>query len=141
MAKLVKPNVTRGRIFDKIAETFGGSVLGMYDGKLRIEILDENDSPIQFSLAPVIHKTLVEEEECDKLIPIDDQIAAYNAAVAAKATTKSNASDKKDKPAPADDSSTNATGTVNVNKVPIEVSADEQAKLNELSNLVKNGDF
>ena len=88
MAKLTKPNVLRGQIFDKLAEAFGDSVLGMYDGKLRIEIINEDGEPIQFSLAPVVHKVLIDEEECDDLVPIQEQVEAYEKAQSAKAKTK-----------------------------------------------------
>lgn len=112
--RIVKPNILRGKIFDKLAECFGESVLGMYDGKLRIEWIDEDTGEVvQFSLAPVIHKTLVEEDECDPLVPIAEQIATYEAAKAAKKTKKA-----KDE------------------SVPVELTNEDKAKLDELNKLL-----
>ena len=83
MAKrLNKNDITRGRIFDKLAEVYGASVLGMYEGKLRIEIIDdETDEVVQFSLAPVVHKVLVEETECDPYTTTQEKIDEYQASL------------------------------------------------------------
>lgn len=149
MAKIVKPNQVRGQIFDKLAECFGDSTLGMYDGKLRFEIVDDAGEVIQFSLAPVIHKALVDETECDELVPIADQMAEYTAAVdaknadalakkaataAKKAGTKKKATPKKEEvSAPAIDSITPAT--------PVVITEDEQNKLNDLAAMLEGGTF
>ena len=82
IGRLNKNDMVRGRIFDDLVEYFGNSVLGVYEGKLRIEIIDdETDEVVQFSLAPIVHKTLVEEDECDKYIPIKDKIEQYQASL------------------------------------------------------------
>lgn len=144
MAKIVKPNVVRGQIFDKIAEAYGNSVLGMYDGKLRMEIIDDDGNVVQFSLAPVIHKTLVEEEECDDLIPIDEQMEAYNKAIEEKEAAKAAAKEEKAKAKATKKTSTakkvvetKATEVPTIKTVPpskeIVLSDEEQAKIDELS--------
>lgn len=96
MAKrLNKNDITRGRIFDKLAEIYGTSVLGFYDGKLRIEIIEEETGEvIQFSLAPVVHKTLIDEVECDPYVSTDDRIAEYQASLKKTETKKSSKSKK-----------------------------------------------
>lgn len=82
IGRLNKNDIIRGRIFDDLVEYFGNSVLGIYEGKLRVEIIDdETDEIVQFSLAPVVHKTLVEEEECDKYVPIAEKIQEYQASL------------------------------------------------------------
>ena len=82
IGRLNKNDMVRGRIFDDLVEYFGNSVLGVYEGKLRIEIIDEEtDEVVQFSLAPIVHKTLVEEDECDKYIPIKDKVEQYQASL------------------------------------------------------------
>ena len=82
IGRLNKNDITRGRIFDDLAEHYGNSVLGIYEGKLRIEIIDdETDEVLQFSIAPIVHKSLVEEEECDRYIPINDKIEEYQASL------------------------------------------------------------
>ena len=54
----------------------------MYEGKLRVEIIDdETDEVVQFSLAPVVHKTLVDEEECDQYVPIKEKIEQYQSSL------------------------------------------------------------
>lgn len=138
MAKLTKPNYTRGQIFDTLAACFGTSVLGMYDGKLRIELIDAAGEVIQFSLAPVIHKVNVEEEECDALVSIEDQMGNYESAQSVKtaaniakkdAKTKSTAKEKAADKGTFEDVLLNAEAA---QEVPIAVTADEQAKLDEL---------
>ena len=80
--RLNKNDIIRGRIFDTIANVYGGSVLGFYEGKLRIEIVNEETGEIiQFSVAPTIHKSLVDEEECDKYVDVDTRIAEYQASL------------------------------------------------------------
>ncbi len=80
IGRLNKNDVIRGRIFDDLVEHYGGSVLGISEGKLRVEIIDdETDEVIQFSVAPIVHKSLIEEEECDKHIPIDQKLEEYQA--------------------------------------------------------------
>lgn len=80
--RLNKNDIIRGRIFDKVAEIYGASVLGFYEGKLRIEIVNEETGEIvQFSIAPTIHKTLVDEEECEKYVNTDTRIAEYQASL------------------------------------------------------------
>lgn len=82
IGRLNKNDMVRGRIFDDLVEYFGNSVLGVYEGKLRIEIIDEEtDEVVQFSLAPIVHKTLVEEDECDKYIPIKEKVEQYQASL------------------------------------------------------------
>lgn len=82
IGRLNKNDVLRGRIFDDLVEHFGASTLGMYEGKLRIEIIDdETGEVIQFSLAPVVHKSLVDEEECDKYVTTDEKIAMFQASL------------------------------------------------------------
>lgn len=93
IGRLNKNDITRGRIFDDLVEHFGGSVLGMYEGKLRVEIIDdETGDVVQFSLAPVVHKTLVEEEECDEYVSIEEKIQQYQASL-----KKNEVKDKKKK--------------------------------------------
>lgn len=83
MAKrLNKNDIIRGRIFDTIAEVYGSSVLGFYEGKLRIEVIDEETGEVvQFSLAPTVHKVLIDESECDQYVNTDDRIAEYQSSL------------------------------------------------------------
>lgn len=82
IGRLNKNDIVRGRIFDDLVEHFGGSVLGMYEGKLRVEVIDdETGEVVQFSLAPVVHKSLVDEEECDMYVPITKKIEEYQASL------------------------------------------------------------
>ena len=82
IGRLNKNDIVRGRIFDNLVEYFGNSVLGMYEGKLRVEIIDdETDEVVQFSLAPVVHKSLVDEEECDQYVPIKEKIEQYQSSL------------------------------------------------------------
>ena len=131
MAKLTKPNLLRGQIFDKLSETFGDSVLGMYDGKLRVEILNEIGEPVQFSLAPVVHKTLIDEEECDKLVPIQEQVEAYDKAQQTKTKTKDKAKTKAKTETKAEETQVFPTEKV-------ELSQEEQDKLDKLNALLDN---
>lgn len=82
MAKIKRMNkndIVRGRIMDDIAKQFGESVLGLYDGKLRVEIVDEETGEIiQFSVAPIIHKELIDEVECDEYLTVDEKITLFN---------------------------------------------------------------
>ena len=41
IGRLNKNDIVRGKIFDDLVEYFGNSVLGMYEGKLRVEIIDD----------------------------------------------------------------------------------------------------
>lgn len=77
VCRLNKNDIVRGKLLDQLAEYFGESVLGVYRGKLRVEIIDEEGEVIQFSIAPTVHKTLVDEAECDKYIPIAKKIQIY----------------------------------------------------------------
>lgn len=82
IGRLNKNDIVRGKIFDGLVEHFSSSVLGMYEGKLRIEIIDdETGEVIQFSLAPIVHKTLVDEEECDEYVTIENKIQEYQASL------------------------------------------------------------
>lgn len=83
MAKrLNKTDIARGKIFDQIAGLYGNSVLGFYDGKLRIELIDEETGEvIQFSIAPVMNKTLVDESECEPYRTIDERIEEYQSSL------------------------------------------------------------
>lgn len=82
IGRLNKNDIIRGKIFDDLVEYFGNSVLGVYEGKLRIEIIDdETDEIVQFSLAPVVHKNLVEEEECDEYVSISEKIQEFQASL------------------------------------------------------------
>ena len=82
IGRLNKNDIVRGRIFDDLVEYFGNSVLGMYEGKLRVEIIDDETGEIvQFSLAPVVHKSLVDEEECDQYVPIEEKIEQYQSSL------------------------------------------------------------
>ena len=79
IGRLNKNDIVRGKIFDDLVEYFGNSVLGMYEGKLRVEIID--GEIVQFSLAPVVHKSLVDEEECDQYVPIKEKIEQYQSSL------------------------------------------------------------
>lgn len=140
MAKLVKPNKLRGQIFDKLAECFGDSVLGMCEGKLRVEVITDDGEVVQFSLAPVVHKTLVEEEECDKYVAIAEQVAAYEVAQGAKTAAnvakKDKAAAKTTKEAPVDKE---AVINIPADTASVEISAEEQKKLDELSDMLGSG--
>ena len=82
IGRLNKNDIVRGRTFDDLVEYFGNSVLGMYEGKLRVEIIDDETGEIvQFSLAPVVHKSLVDEEECDQYVPINEKIEQYQSSL------------------------------------------------------------
>jgi hypothetical protein len=59
--KLVKPNVLRGQIFDKLAAAFGDSVLGVYENKLRVEIIDEDGNVIDKSTGQIVEGVQVVE--------------------------------------------------------------------------------
>lgn len=135
--KVTKPNTLRGQIFDKLAETFGTSVLGMYEGKLRIEILNDDGEPVQFSLAPVVHKNLVDEEECDELVPITEQVAAYEAVLAEKekerAEKKAATEAKKQKQKKNKEKGTTAVVDTPVEAVEVELTEEEKDKLDKLS--------
>ncbi len=104
MAKrLNKNDVLRGRIFDSIAEIYGGSVLGFYEGKIRIEVIDEETGEIvQFSLSPTIHKTLVDEIECDRYVDTDTRIAEHQLSLAQKEKPKKGKGKSKSKVVAAD---------------------------------------
>ena len=96
--RLNKNDIIRGRIFDTIASVYGGSVLGFYEGKLRIEIVNEETGEIvQFSVAPTIHKAFVDEEECDPYVDVDTRIAEYQASL--KKNEEKEPKKKKSKPA------------------------------------------
>lgn len=85
MAKrLNKNDIVRSRIMDSLAEQYGNSVLGMYDGKLRVELIDDEGLVIQFSIAPIVHKSLVEEDQCDPYITTDDKIKEYQDSLSKK---------------------------------------------------------
>lgn len=78
MAKrLNKNDVLRFKIIDEIAAHYDNSVLGYYDGKLRVELIDEEGEVVQFSIAPILHKTLVDESECEPYINIEERIKLY----------------------------------------------------------------
>lgn len=148
MAKLVKPNYTRGQIFDRLAACFGTSVLGMYEGKLRIELMDDAGEVLQFSLAPVIHKTNVEEVECDKLVSIEDQMGAYEAAQTVKSSENEakkakTAAAKSKAPKVAKDKTAISDAVAKLADAgpvtPIEVTPEEQAKLDELAKFLGDG--
>ena len=82
IGRLNKNDIVRGRIFDDLVEYFGNSVLGMDEGKLRVEIIDDETGEIvQFSLAPVVHKSSVDEEECDQYVPINEKIEQYQSSL------------------------------------------------------------
>lgn len=133
MAKrLNKNDITRGRIFDQLAEMYGTSVLGMYEGKLRIEILDEEtDEVVQFSIAPVVHKTLINETECDPYVTTKEKIEKYQASLKKnepkpkKTKAKKETTKKVDKVIPVADFNFDEPKA----KTP---SVDEDAKLNAL---------
>ena len=136
--RLVKPNEVRGTVLDKIAGAFGDSVLGMYDGGLRIEILDKEGNVVQFTVKPVIHKALVSAEECDPLVPIDTQMKEYEAALAARGAKKdTKAAPAKDKDVQASD---NAAPIVTTTPC-LEVSEEDKAKLNALADSLKNSNL
>lgn len=140
MAKrLNKNDIIRGKIFDTLAEVYGTSVLGFYEGKLRIEIIDdETDEVIQFSLAPTIHKTLIDDTECDPYVSIEDRIAEYQSSLKKneekKPKSKKKASPKKEVAVP----ETIPVEEFNFDSIPAPkvevstVSADEQSKLDAL---------
>lgn len=97
--RLNKNDILRGKIMDDIAKHFGNSVLGIYDKKLRIEVIDEETGDvIQFSIAPVVHKELVDPEECDEYITTEEKIRIYEESLKKNSPVKSPAK-KKDKPA------------------------------------------
>ncbi len=141
MAKrLNKNDVIRGRIFDTLAEVYGTSVLGFYEGKLRIEVIDdETGEVIQFSLAPTVHKVLVDDSECDPYVNTDDRIAEYQSSL------KKN-EEKKAKPKKSKSKAKSKTEAKEVKTIPVAefnfdepvkveskaVSDDEQAKLDAL---------
>lgn len=85
MARLIKPDLSRGQVFDKLVKSFGDQVLGMYEGNLRIETIDDETGDIcQFSIKVTKGKTLIDDIECDAYIPINSQLEMYEKAVAAK---------------------------------------------------------
>ena len=139
MAKrLNKNDIIRGRIFDDIASQFSNSVLGMYDGKLRIEIIDdETGEVIQFSLAPVVHKSLVEEADCEKYISIDDRIAEYQSELK-KNETKSK---KKKKEKVKDIEPTKEETTIKPKEVIESISLKEQEELDNLMKAIGGFEF
>lgn len=85
MARLIKPDLSRGLVFDKLVEAFGEQVLGMYEGNLRIETIDDETGDInQFSIKVTKGKTLIDDVECDEYTPINVQLEEYEKAVANK---------------------------------------------------------
>ena len=78
---------------DSLAEsdnrvTGGTCTMGIdrLDAETMAEILgheynDETDEVVQFSLAPVVHKSLVDEEECDQYVPIKEKIEQYQSSL------------------------------------------------------------
>ncbi|MEG0153161.1 MAG: hypothetical protein RR744_08300, partial [Cellulosilyticaceae bacterium] len=83
--RMNRNDITRGRIFDQLTEQFGGSVLGMYDNKLRIEVIDDEGKVFQFSLTPVVHKDLVEESDCEPYVCTDERIRLHEETLAKNA--------------------------------------------------------
>lgn len=83
--RLIKPDLSRGLVFDKLVEAFGDQVLGMYEGNLRIETIDDETGEInQFSIKVTKGKTLLDDIECDEYVPINVQLENYEQAVADK---------------------------------------------------------
>ena len=138
--RLNKNDIIRGRIFDTIAGVYGSSVLGFYEGKLRIEIIDEETGEvIQFSIAPTVHKTLIDDSECDAYVDTDTRIAEYQASLRKNEVKKpKKKKEPKTKVAPKKESSAPAVITpLEFNfdgpaRAPKTVSADEQSKLDAL---------
>ena len=138
--RLNKNDIIRGRIFDTIAGVYGSSVLGFYEGKLRIEIIDEETGEvIQFSIAPTVHKTLIDDSECDAYVDTDTRIAEYQASLRKNEVKKpKKKKEPKTKVAPKKESSAPAVITpleFNFDEptpAPKTVSADEQLKLDAL---------
>ena len=138
--RLNKNDIIRGRIFDTIAGVYGSSVLGFYEGKLRIEIIDEETGEvIQFSIAPTVHKTLIDDRECDAYVDTDTRIAEYQASLKKNEVKKpKKKKEPKTKAAPKKESSAPAVITpleFNFDEpapAPKTVSADEQLKLDAL---------
>lgn len=138
--RLNKNDIIRGRIFDTIAGVYGSSVLGFYEGKLRIEIIDEETGEvIQFSIAPTVHKTLIDDSECDAYVDTDTRIAEYQASLKKNEVKKpKKKKEPKTKATPKKESSAPAVITpleFNFDEpapAPKTVSADEQLKLDAL---------
>lgn len=86
--RLNKNDILRGRIMDEIAAHFGTSVLGLYDKKLRIEMISEEGEVYQFSIAPTVHKELVDEAECDPYLTTDEKIKSYEETLQNKGNKK-----------------------------------------------------
>ena len=138
--RLNKNDIIRGRIFDTIAGVYGSSVLGFYEGKLRIEIIDEETGEvIQFSIAPTVHKTLVDDSECDAYVDTDTRITEYQASLKKNEEKKpKKKKEPKTKAAPKKESSAPVVITpleFNFDEpapAPKTVSVDEQSKLDAL---------
>ena len=138
--RLNKNDIIRGRIFDTIAGVYGSSVLGFYEGKLRIEIIDEETGEvIQFSIAPTVHKTLIDDSECDAYVDTDTRIAEYQASLKKNEVKKpKKKKEPKTKVAPKKERSATPVITpleFNFDEpapAPKTVSADEQLKLDAL---------
>ena len=138
--RLNKNDIIRGRIFDTIAGVYGSSVLGFYEGKLRIEIIDEETGEvIQFSIAPTVHKTLIDDSECDAYVDTDTRIAEYQASLRKNEVKKpKKKKEPKTKATPKKESSAPEVITpleFNFDEpapAPKTVSADEQSKLDAL---------
>lgn len=84
MARLIKPDLSRGEVFDKLVKCFGGQVLGMYEGNLRIETIDSQGEINQFSIKVTKGKTLLDDVECDPYIPSSEQMKIYEQALERK---------------------------------------------------------
>ena len=132
MAKrLNKNDIIRGRIFDTVANVYGSSVLGFYEGKLRIEIIDdETGEVIQFSVAPIIHKTLIDEAECDPYLDTDARIAEYQATLKKNEGKKTKTKTKEKKKDATEQTTDKEIEGENQNQKTL--SEDEQNKLDAL---------
>ena len=80
--KLIKPCEQRGSVIDKIVECFGNQVLGIYEGAIRIETMDDNGEIHQFSIKTTKNKTIIDECEATPYVPIAELTANYEKLVA-----------------------------------------------------------
>lgn len=88
--RMNKKDIVRSQITDEVvlALNTDNSLLGIYNNKVRFEILDDEGNPLQFSVAITLHKDLVEEADCGAYQSTEDKLALIASAPKAERKTK-----------------------------------------------------
>ena len=76
--RLNKNDILRSKLTDQLAKVYGNSLLGLYEDKLRIEIITEEGEVVQFSLMPIVHRDLVDESQCEPYVNTKEKVLRYN---------------------------------------------------------------